>query len=104
MFSLLHSSFRVSVETLRGNPLRTFLSTLGSVIGVASLVAVLSLGDGMQQFVRTQVGETTDLQVMSVSARTSRTVDGAPIPRPDTIRFSSEDMDALQATLGAMAR
>ena len=93
------SSFRVSVETLRGNPLRTFLSTLGIIIGVASLVAVLSLGDGMQQFVRTQVGETTDLHVMSVSSRTGREVDGTTIPRPDTIRFSPEDVDALGASL-----
>jgi len=100
---LLFSSFRVSVETLRGNPLRTFLSTLGIIIGVASLVAVLSLGDGMQQFVRTQVGETTDLQVMSVSPRTAREVDGSTIPRPDTVRFSPGDVQALRAILQAPA-
>lgn len=63
MLTTLISSFRVSVETLRGNPLRTFLSTLGIAIGVASLVAVLSLGDGMQEYVRSQIGETTDLQM-----------------------------------------
>jgi ABC-type antimicrobial peptide transport system permease subunit len=44
--SLLSMSFRVSVVTLLASPFRTFLSTLGIVIGVASLVAVLSLGDG----------------------------------------------------------
>ena len=44
---VLTNSFVVSFSTLRANPLRTFLSTLGIVIGVASLVAVLSLGDGM---------------------------------------------------------
>jgi putative ABC transport system permease protein len=52
MNSLRSMSFRVSAATLRASPFRTFLSTLGIVIGVASLVAVLSLGDGMQQFVR----------------------------------------------------
>lgn len=100
---MLLSSFSVSVETLRGNPLRTFLSTLGIVIGVASLVAVLSLGDGMQQFVRTQIGETTDLQVMSVSPRTARMVDGTTIPRPDTIRFTPEDAATLHSSLGPAA-
>ena len=64
MNSLLAMSFRVSVATLRASPFRTFLSTLGIIIGVASLVAVLSLGDGMQQFVRRQVSETTDLQAI----------------------------------------
>jgi putative ABC transport system permease protein len=103
LLTLLLSSFRVSVETLRGNPLRTFLSTLGIVIGVASLVAVLSLGDGMQQFVRSQIGETTDLQVMSISPRTAREVDGTTIPRADTIRFVSSDLAALRASLPAPA-
>ncbi|MEO5815571.1 MAG: ABC transporter permease [Gemmatimonadaceae bacterium] len=101
MLPLLLSSFRVSVETLRGNPLRTFLSTLGIVIGVASLVAVLSLGDGMQQFMRSQIGETTDLQVMSISPRTAREVDGTTIPRIDTIRFLPSDVAALRASLPA---
>ncbi|MEO7455252.1 MAG: ABC transporter permease [Gemmatimonadaceae bacterium] len=103
MLATLGSSFRVSVETLRGNPLRTFLSTLGIVIGVASLVAVLSLGDGMQAFVRTQIGETTDLQVMSVSPRTAREVDGVTIPRQDTVRFTQADADALRAALRSPA-
>ena len=103
LLTLLLSSFRVSVETLRGNPLRTFLSTLGIVIGVASLVAVLSLGDGMQQFVRSQIGETTDLQVMSVSPRTGREVDGTTIPRPDTVRFTPGDAAALHASLRTAA-
>jgi putative ABC transport system permease protein len=103
LITLLLSSFRVSVETLRGNPLRTFLSTLGIIIGVASLVAVLSLGDGMQQFMRTQIGETTDLQLMSITPRTTRQVDGATIPRPDTVRFSAVDVAGLRASLPAPA-
>ena len=97
----LLSSFRVSVETLTGNPLRTFLSTLGIIIGVASLVAVLSLGDGMQEFMRNQIGETTDLQVMTISPRTARTVDGMTFPRLDTIRFTPDDADALRASIAA---
>ena len=80
MNSLLSMSFRVSAATLRASPFRTFLSTLGIVIGVASLVAVLSLGDGMQQFVRRQVDETTDLQAIGVNPQTTRTVDGVPVP------------------------
>ena len=40
----LFSAVRVGLDTLRANPLRTSLSTLGVVIGVASLVAVLAVG------------------------------------------------------------
>ena len=55
------SSLRVGFDTLRANPLRTLLSTLGIIMGVAALVSVLSLGDGMERFARAQIERTTDL-------------------------------------------
>src|SRR6188768_3182355 len=91
MNSLLSMSFRVSAATLRASPFRTFLSTLGIIIGVASLVAVLSLGDGMQQFVRRQVSETTDLQAIGVNPQTSRTVDGASVPLDSVVQWGPAD-------------
>lgn len=103
MLPLLSASFRVSLDTLRGNPLRTFLSTLGIVIGVASLVAVLSLGDGMERFFRNQIGETTDLQAIAISARRVRQVDGVNVPVADPVRLAVADVDALNAILGPIA-
>jgi putative ABC transport system permease protein len=103
MRSLLSMSFRVSVVTLLASPLRTFLSTLGIVIGVASLVAVLSLGDGMQQYVRRQVSETTDLQAIGVSPRMSRTVDGVMVPLETVVQWSPSDARALDSSLGVGA-
>ena len=46
------------------NPLHTLLSTLGIVIGVAALVAILSLGDGMEAFARKQIERTTNYKVV----------------------------------------
>lgn len=43
---------RLAVQTLGANPLRTALSTLGIVMGAASLSAVLSLGDGAEACAR----------------------------------------------------
>jgi putative ABC transport system permease protein len=94
-------SFRVSVATLRASPFRTFLSTLGIIIGVASLVAVLSLGDGMQQFVRRQVSETTDLQAIGVNPVTSRTIDGASVPVDSVVQWGPADAMELASELGA---
>ena len=91
MNSLLSMSFRVSAATLRASPFRTFLSTLGIVIGVASLVAVLSLGDGMQQYVRRQVNETTDLQAIGVNPQTTRTVDGVAVPLDSVVQWGAAD-------------
>lgn len=77
--SLLVTSLGVGFDTLRANPLRTILSTLGIIIGVAALVAVLSVGDGMERLAREQLGRTTDLQRIQVSGRQFRIVDGTPI-------------------------
>jgi putative ABC transport system permease protein len=103
VLAFIVNSFRVSLDTLRGNPLRTFLSTLGIIIGVASLVAVLSLGDGMERFVRTQIGETTDLQAIGISARRFRQVDGANVPVVDPVRFTVADAASLGAAVGSVA-
>ena len=100
MNSQLSMSFRVSAATLRASPFRTFLSTLGIVIGVASLVAVLSLGDGMQQFVRRQVNETTDLQAIGVNPQTTHTVDGVSVPLDSVVQWGAADAIALGSELG----
>ncbi|HEY9229807.1 MAG TPA: ABC transporter permease, partial [Gemmatimonadaceae bacterium] len=94
------ASLSVGFETLRANPLRTILSTLGIVIGVAALVAVLSVGDGMERVARQQIAGTTDLQRITVSARLFRIVDDAPFPVTDPIKLSEADADSLAVALG----
>jgi putative ABC transport system permease protein len=47
--------FRIAVQNLRANRTRTLLTTLGIVIGVASITLVLSLGEGVRQVVGNQV-------------------------------------------------
>jgi putative ABC transport system permease protein len=80
----------VALDTLRANPLRTLLSTLGIVMGAASLAGVLSLGDGVEAFARQQL-EREGVNVVSVTPRTSDTVDGLPVPRSDYPVFSADD-------------
>jgi putative ABC transport system permease protein len=97
------SSLRVGLETLRINPMRTFLSMLGVVIGVAALVAVLSVGDGMQSYFRQQVTRTTSVQNVFVNAITSDTMDGLTIPRERFHRFGAEDAEAARAEIPGIA-
>ncbi len=47
--------YRLARQSLRLNRMRTFLTTLGVVIGVASITLVLSLGQGAQQTIGRQV-------------------------------------------------
>lgn len=88
-------SVRVGLQALRVNPLRTFLSALGVVIGVASLVAVLSLGDGMERFARDEIERTTSLQNVSIDAVAADTLDGVPVPRQEVLVFGEAEARAF---------
>lgn len=96
-------SVRVGMETLRANRMRTFLSTLGVIIGVASLVAVLSVADGMQGYAREQIEFTTDLQNVFVNPVTSDTLDGLVVPRERFVRFGPEDARRAAAEIPGAA-
>jgi putative ABC transport system permease protein len=95
---VLPLSARVGLETLKSNPTRTALSTLGVVMGAASLVAVLSLGDGAESFARQQI-ERRGLQVVAIQPRTSDTVDGLVVPRSDVPEVTPEDLHDLLANV-----
>ena len=98
------AALQVGWETLRVNPLRTILSTLGIVMGVASLVAVLAIGDGVERFVRDQIEETTDLQSIAVVPRLFDEVDGVQLRRSGGYPvFTLADGDGLAAALGDAA-
>jgi putative ABC transport system permease protein len=45
----LAESLRIALDTLAANKLRTFLTALGVIIGVAAVVALLALGRGSQE-------------------------------------------------------
>jgi putative ABC transport system permease protein len=100
---ILTTSVSVGFETLRTNPLRTILSTLGIVIGVAALVSVLSVGDGMERLARDQIGRTTDLQRIAVTPKAFRIIDGTPFPQPNPVKFTAADAIALRQVVGDSA-
>ncbi|NNE33804.1 MAG: FtsX-like permease family protein [Rhodothermales bacterium] len=99
MSSTAQSIF-VGMRALRSNPLRAMLSTLGVIIGVASLVAILSIGDSLEQFSRDQIVSTTDLQSIQLISRTDEVVDGVRIKLEDPVRLSGADFGDLVEVLG----
>ncbi|MFN2315558.1 MAG: ABC transporter permease [Gemmatimonadales bacterium] len=88
-----------SLRALATHPLRTALSTLGIVMGVGSLVAVLSVGDGVEKFSREQLSRGTDLHVISLLPRTTRVVDGISFPNRDHPVFTPADAEALRGAV-----
>jgi putative ABC transport system permease protein len=86
----IRETIRVALEALRANKLRSFLTMLGIVIGVAAVIAMVALGRGAQQSVKDRIAAlgTTLLSVMpsqvrgaggiaSASSRAALTLDDA---------------------------
>lgn len=80
--------------------MRTTLSTLGVIIGVASLVTILALGDGLERFSRLQIEQTTDLQTILITPRTTQMVDGLSVRIEDVRTLTSDDVVAVGERLG----
>ena len=99
--SRLGGSLWVGVQTLSANPLRTVLSTLGVIMGVGSLVAVLSIGDGVEAFAREQIERTTDLQAVLIAPVTHDVIDDIRVPRVNFPSFNAADVASLGTALGA---
>ena len=53
--SSLWESLRIALTSLRANKLRTVLTMLGIIIGVASVVALLAIGNGAQAAITSQI-------------------------------------------------
>ncbi|MEG0995275.1 MAG: ABC transporter permease, partial [Bacilli bacterium] len=42
---------RTAISSLKFHKLRTFLTMIGIIIGISSVVAILSVGDGFKEYV-----------------------------------------------------
>lgn len=96
---MIPEPIRIALDAMRANPLRTFLSMLGVMIGVAALVAILALTDGLERFSRDQIEQTTDLHMIVLTPRSTDVVDGLAIQRDDPVEFSTEDVRELERSL-----
>lgn len=92
-------SFALAFQNIRSNLFHTFLSVLGIVIGVGALVSILSLIDGMEEFARAQITQTTSLNAIIIKTNAHRTVNGVTL-RKDTVSIIDYDnLEKLQSSL-----
>ena len=92
---------RIAIDAFRANPLRTVLATLGVIIGVASLVAVLALGDGFETTMRRMVAADGRLQTVTASPRAVDNVAGERVSRARVARLTEADLVSLRTALAA---
>lgn len=94
------TSFQLSFVNLKSNFFRTILSILGIVIGVASLVGILSLIDGMEMFARDQISQTTSLNAVSIQAETYTMLNNIRVKREKIESIPFAEIPALVESVG----
>ena len=96
---MISNSIQVGFAALKVNPLRTTLSALGVIIGVGAMVSVLSLSDGVENAVRTQLARDGRLQSIGLSPITDDLVDGQKIARTKVEELTPAHAKELTKTL-----
>ena len=82
----------VALGAIRANALRSFLTTLGIIIGVAAVIAMVALGEGAQRSVEQQI-QRMGTNVLTV--RPGQSMFGG-VSREGTTRLTVDDAQALK--------
>ncbi len=102
---MIFESIKMALNSLRTNKMRALLTMLGIIVGIASVIAIVSLGEGgknevMGQF--EQIGASTVIiQVRSSQAQTSDYINQNDL---EAIRSRVESVKHVTASLQTIAR
>jgi putative ABC transport system permease protein len=99
MLKKIFNSFILAFHNIRSHFFHTMLSVLGIVIGVAALVSILSLIDGMEQYAKDQITFTTSLKAIIVRPETNKQVNGISVRKDSISFFHYQDYTSLQSAL-----
>ncbi|MBC5992983.1 ABC transporter permease [Pontibacter cellulosilyticus] len=104
MLKKLFISFSLAQQNIRSRLFHTLLSILGIVIGVAALVTVLSLIDGLEEFAQQEITKTTDLKAVVITTSTYKRVDDVALPKTDYGYLNYKTFKELEASSPKPAR
>ncbi len=96
-------SFATALQNIRSHFFHTVLSILGIVIGVAALVAILSLIDGMEQYAQEQITKTTSLKAILVQTNAYKSVNEVQVRKADFGFFTPGSFATMRASLSKPA-
>ena len=80
-----------SISSLRSNPIRSFLTALAIIIGIGSVIAMLSIGSGAQKLLEEEI-QTLGGRILWVSG--SQRVRGGV--KRDYVQLEIKDAEALR--------
>src|SRR5450830_72444 len=98
---MLYSVFMLALRSIQRNLLRSFLTILGIVIGVAAVITMVTLGNGTTQAIKTQISSLgTNLLMVNPGQRQPGGGGGGGGGVP---QFTEADAEAIQSQIGGIA-
>jgi putative ABC transport system permease protein len=104
MLKKIINSFKMAVGNMHGNLFHTLLSILGMIIGVAALVSILSLIDGMEKYAKDQISETTSLKSIALTTRNTKTVNGILVKKDSFVYVTYSKFKELEKAIKQPAK
>ncbi len=95
---LMREIIWVALGAIRANKLRSFLTTLGIIIGVSAVIAMVSLGEGARRTIEEQISR-MGTNVLTITADQRRS---GGVSREDTEDLSVQDAEALRSGSGGL--
>jgi len=84
-----------SIKALSANKLRTFLTTLGIIIGIMAVITLLNIGQGAQKSITDSVNSLGSNQLTVIPGRVNT---NSPLGLELTSLFTIDDLNALRKT------
>lgn len=103
MLKKIAGSFLLAFQNIRSHFFHTILSVLGIVIGVAGLVAILSLIDGMEKFAKEQISTTTSLNAIVVRTNTQKQINNVYVRKDSFAVISYSEFKEIRKALSKPA-
>lgn len=104
----------IALGALRANKLRTFLTLLGNIVGVTSVIAVVSIVDGMNKYVREELAQEgsnvvslkriDEFQILTSLEKFLESLHNPRLDMADVAYLSEEGTIPSAEQIGAMAR
>lgn len=90
---MLNESIKMALEGMVANKLRTFLTLLGIIIGVGAVIAMVSLGFGVKEDIKSNISRLGSNLLIVTSG--GRTATGARLAAGEGARLTYEDAEAI---------
>lgn len=100
MFKKLIVSAGIAARNIRRNLFHTLLSIIGVVIGVAALVSMLSLIDGMERSIREGITQFVSLQTITVRSEVTENVHGVRVRKEKVPVLTVHQINEMMEDIG----